>query len=120
MKTITTTMFCLASLGAFASPAFANNAAEIATEQYCQCTTCAIELGSPLLTTMDARAVATSSGNVTYQCHFDIPEGYEPSRALHPESPGCTTPFGPANKSHITLSPGGKATLTCQVNPSGL
>ena len=111
--------FASMSLLVFIAPAFANNAADVATEQYCQCGTCATELGSPLLTTFDARAVGTSSGNVSFQCHFTVPEGYEPDRAIVLKDVGCNTPFGAANKSSITISPGGQARLTCQVNPSG-
>jgi hypothetical protein len=109
-------MFAIGSTAAYAA---SENAAEIATGEFCQCTTCGIALGTAPLVTFDARAVGTSSGNVTFQCHFDIPEGFAPVRALRPESLGCGTPFGPANKIDIVLAPGGKAKLTCQVNPSG-
>ncbi|MDX1486094.1 MAG: hypothetical protein R3229_16605 [Alphaproteobacteria bacterium] len=103
-----------------AATAQANNAAEIATDEYCQCTTCGNALGAGFpLQTYDARAVKTSSGRVTFQCHFDIPEGYQPAKAMRPQSPGCGTPFGLSNKTHIVLTPGGTGKLTCQVNPSG-
>lgn len=120
MKTMT--RLAVAALLPFAASAVhakSDNAAEIATDQFCQCSTCAaaLGLGAPLQT-FDARTVATSSGNVTLQCHFDVPEGFAPARALRPESPGCGTAFGPANKVNIVITPGGQARLTCQVSPS--
>jgi hypothetical protein len=117
MKTIAK-LAALALLPFAAFQTQANNAAEVATDRFCQCGTCGAALGTSALQTFDARAVATSSGNVTFQCHFDVPEGFSPAKALHPESSGCLTPFGAANKVNITISPGGKAKLTCQVSPS--
>ena len=101
------------------SAAYAQNAADVVSEQFCQCTTYGDALGTDPLQTFDARAVGTSAETITFQCHFDIPEGFEPAQAIRPESLGCGTPFGAANKIHIVLTPGGKAKLTCQVNPSG-
>lgn len=108
----------LAAFGASAVNADSANSAEIATDQFCQCATCGNALGTSPLQTFDARAVKTSSGNVTLQCHFDVPQGFAPSKALRPVSTGCGTPFGSANKIDIVISPGGQAKLTCQVSPS--
>jgi hypothetical protein len=108
------------AIGSTATDAASENAADIASGETCFCVTCGTVLGIGPLVTFDARAVQTSSGNVTFQCHFDIPEGFAPVRALRPESAiGCLTPFGVANKVDIVIAPGGKAKLTCQVNPSG-
>ena len=119
MKTKLISWVSAALLALYGSAAYAQNAADVASEQFCQCTTCGNALGIAPLQTFDARAVGTSAGTITFQCHFDIPEGDEPAQAIRAESPGCGTPFGAANKIHIVLTPGGKAKLTCQVNPSG-
>lgn len=97
----------------------ADKAADLVSGELCTCFTCGIELGTPgPLTTFDSRAVGTSADTVTFQCHFDIPEGFEPNQSIQ-LTPLCNTPFGFANKTKIVLTPGGKAILTCQVNPSG-
>jgi hypothetical protein len=118
-KTMLLALIATSVLAVGASTAYAQNAAEVATDQFCKCTTCGNALFTDPLETFDARAVETSAGTVVYQCHFDIPEGFEPAMAIRPESPGCGTPFGLSNKTDIVLTPGGKGKLTCQVNPSG-
>ena len=103
----------------FAVAANAGGNAEVATDQFCRCSTCGNALGSSPLQTYNAKLVKAASGNVTFQCHFDIPKGYEPTSAMQPGSPGCMTRYGLSNKTHILLSPGGNAVLTCQVSRSG-
>ena len=70
-------------------------------------------------------AVGTPSGNMMLSCHFDVPEGKEPAKAmkLTPEDlPGvmCGIPGDPGMVTDdwmLVVTPGGKATLTCKINP---
>ena len=63
-------------------------------------------------------SVATPSGNTTLKCHFDIPAGLEPSKAFRARGFGCGTFLGFTTNSMAVASPGGKVTLTCQINGS--
>jgi hypothetical protein len=76
----------------------------------------------PLFTTDEIHTTATSSGNVTLTCHFNIPEGFEPTKAVKATGFGCSI-FLPdesieASRTRMIADPGGRATLTCQVNGS--
>ena len=62
-----------------------------------------------------AHAVSTKSGNVTLVCQFDIPEGFEPAKAVKATGFLCGTYFGLTNDSWVLATPGGKATLVCKI-----
>lgn len=66
-----------------------------------------------------AHAVSTKSGNVTLVCHFDIPEGFEPAKAVKADGFLCGTYFGLTNDSRVLATPGGKATLICKIKGEG-
>ena len=62
-----------------------------------------------------AYAVATPSGETLLQCHFDIPNGYQPDRAFKNEGFRCKTFKGTTFNSSALVTPGGKAHLKCQI-----
>jgi hypothetical protein len=73
----------------------------------------------PLSTTDEIHTTATSSGNVRLTCHFNIPEGFEPARAVKASGFLCGI-FLPSETAFTTntemvANPGGRATLKCQV-----
>lgn len=63
-----------------------------------------------------AHTVATSSGNTSLVCKFDIPAGAEPDRATRASGFPCGTYLGLTNDSRMVASPGGQATMTCKIN----
>lgn len=63
-------------------------------------------------------AVVTPSGNSILQCHFDIPEGFEPDRTMKNNGFLCGTFLGLTTDSQSIANKGGKAHLTCIINPS--
>lgn len=72
-----------------------------------------------LSTTDEIHTTATSSGNVQLTCHFNIPEGFEPPKAVKETGFGCGI-FLPSGGTFTTetsmiANPGGRATLQCQV-----
>ena len=69
-----------------------------------------------LFTNNMTHEVDTSSGNSVLQCHFDIPEGFEPASTLHHEGFLCATFLGITRKSRSVTTQGGKVLLTCQVS----
>lgn len=71
-----------------------------------------------LSTDARTRVVATPSGEVVLQCHFDIPAGYEPDRAFKNEGFRCRTFKGTTYNSSALVTPGGKAHLECQIKRS--
>lgn len=73
--------------------------------------------GAFLFTPDGAHAVETSAGTQSLVCHFDIPAGLEPATATRAEGFGCGTYFGFTTESKMVATPGGRATLTCKVNP---
>jgi hypothetical protein len=68
-----------------------------------------------LFTDDTTHAVVTPSGNSLLQCHFDIPEGFEPDRTIKNNGFGCSTFLGVTNDSQSIATPGGKAHLRCEV-----
>ena len=78
----------------------------------------------PLSTMDEIHTTATSSGNVKLTCHFYIPDGFEPAAAVKATGFDCGIflPTGTAftTDSKIIASPGGRATLTCQIKANQL
>ena len=74
-------------------------------------------LGSTLFTN-ESHSVETLSGNTVLKCKFDIPAGFEPANAIVNEGFLCGTLLGLTTNSKSVASPGGNATLTCQINGS--
>lgn len=101
-----------------------DHAAQIVKDVGCFLSSSASGLSVDLFTnqTID---VATQGGNVTLQCHFDIPQGYEPPKAIVNRGFLCgvigfNEAFELTNISQAVSSPGGKADLRCQVKASKL
>ena len=67
------------------------------------------------LFTNETHTVITPSGNTVLSCRFDIPAGFAPASAIVAKDFLCGTFLGVADKSQVVVSPGGQATLTCQV-----
>ena len=67
------------------------------------------------LFTTDTHSVITSSGNTVLKCKFEIPDGFEPNKALNNSDFLCNTFLGLTEISKSTSSPGGNAILTCEV-----
>lgn len=63
----------------------------------------------------DSRSIA-NRGGTTLICHFDIPSGYEPSRAARAEGFVCDTYLGTTTDSRMVATPGGRATMTCKIH----
>jgi hypothetical protein len=63
----------------------------------------------------DVICVETPSGNVVLTCHFDIPEGYEPAKAIKNTGFLCGTCGGCTTDSQCVVTPGGKAVLRCEI-----
>jgi hypothetical protein len=83
------------------------------------CTLLAADSGLPsTLFTDESHSVATSSGNTTLTCRFDIPDGEEPDKALKNTGFLCGTFLGITTDSQSIATPGGNATLVCHINPS--
>ena len=76
-------------------------------------------LGVDLWTTDMTHDVGTPGGTASLVCHFDIPDGEEPAKAIKNEGFLCGTHSGLTDDSKSVVTPGGKATLRCQINPSG-
>ncbi len=75
--------------------------------------------GGPFtLFTSDTHSVSTPSGNTTLKCFFDIPAGYEPSKAQKFKNFLCNTFLGSTTNSKSVVTPGGQIVLTCQINGS--
>ena len=68
------------------------------------------------LTSTDTICVETPSGNVVLICHFDIPEGYEPAKAIKNTGFSCCTCGGGfTTDTKCVVTPGGKAMLRCEI-----
>lgn len=74
--------------------------------------------GSIPLSTNDTHSVATKSGNTAMYCHFDIPAGMEPAKAVKYKGFPCGTFLGLTFDSMSVSTPGGKVMLRCLVNPN--
>ena len=78
----------------------------------------------PLFTTDEIHTTATSSGNVRLTCHFNIPEGFEPAKAVKASGFTCGI-FLPSEtvlttNTEMVANPGGRATLKCQIKANQL
>ena len=111
----------LSTLGLIALAVFCKEAvAEPATvidDAGCQLLAADSGLPSTLLTT-ETHATVTSSGNTVLSCHFVIPVGEEPAKAIRNQGFPCGTFLGITNNSRVVSTPGGTASLTCQINGS--
>jgi hypothetical protein len=78
----------------------------------------------PLSTTDEIHTTATSSGNMKLTCHFYIPDGFEPATAVKASGFVCGIflPTGTAftTDSAMVATPGGRATLKCQIKANQL
>ena len=79
----------------------------------------------PLFTSDEIHTTATPSGNVSLICHFNIPAGSEPARAVKASGftcgiflPGPVTAF--TNNTELVANPGGRAVLKCQIKANQL
>jgi hypothetical protein len=68
-----------------------------------------------LFTSETTHAVITPSGNSLLQCHFTIPAGAEPNKAIVNKGFFCGTFLGGTTNSESVVTPGGTATLRCEV-----
>jgi hypothetical protein len=74
-------------------------------------------LGVDLVTSDMSHNVNTPDGTTCLVCHFDIPEGEEPAKAMKNSGFPCGTLGGVTDDSRSVVTPGGKATLRCQIQP---
>ncbi len=76
------------------------------------------EWGGPFpLYTDDTQSVITPSGNTMLSCKFEIPDGFEPPKAVRNSGFLCNTFMGPTNDSEAVATPGGNASLSCTIHP---
>jgi hypothetical protein len=117
MKKIVMIMVAVGLVCLGASYAQAQNSAVIIKDIGCVTSQCS---GISLFTD-ETITVVTSSGNVILTCQFDIPEGFEPAKAIVTEGFECGiyTPDGNVitTDSKAVCSPGGKVTLKCMYKP---
>jgi hypothetical protein len=92
--------------------------ATVTNDFACALPAAASGLGIDLFTTDPVHSTETPSGNTVLSCHFDIPDGFEPAKAIRNDGFLCNTFLGPTLNSMSVATPGGKATLTCQINGS--
>ena len=59
--------------------------------------------------------VATSNGNLSLVCKFEIPDGQEPDKAFVKTGFNCYTDFGFTTNSKAVATPGGQVSMVCQV-----
>ncbi len=57
--------------------------------------------------------VVTPSGQALGRCHFEIPAGFAPARAIIVTGFACFGPNGQTGDSRFVATPGGQATLSC-------
>lgn len=100
----------------YAAPSHADGAVVI-DEFGCYLPGSASGLSVSLFTT-DTHSVITPAGNTVLKCKFEIPDGFEPDKAINNADFLCNTFLGLTNNSKSTASPGGNALLTCQINGS--
>ena len=95
--------------------AYANGGGATVTKEGCWVLPgCISGLAIDLFST-DMIRVETPSGNVVLTCHFDIPEGYEPAKAIKNTGFGCNTCCGVTTDTQCVVTPGGKAMLRCEI-----
>src|SRR5437867_1793076 len=76
-------------------------------------------LGVDLLIAQDTEhthTVVTPSGTTMVTCHFDIPAGSEPAKAIKISGFLCQTFVGLTFDSNSVATPGGRAHLTCFIH----
>jgi len=82
---------------------------------------CALSQGASGLTcdlfTNEMIEVDTHAGTTSFICHFDIPAGCEPAKAIKNTGFSCGTYAGGTTDTQSVVSPGGKAVLICQIKP---
>ena len=74
-------------------------------------------IGGGFIITSDTHAVVTPTGNTQFKCTGDIPPGLEPPTTVRVVGLGCFTQGGFTPDSVNLYTPGGKAQLTCNINP---
>jgi hypothetical protein len=81
---------------------------------------CSIALwpvGGFIIAADESHAVQSSSGNVQFKCQGTIPDELRPARSVKAVGLGCLTQFGYTQDSVNHYTPGGQATLICNINP---
>ena len=70
-----------------------------------------------LFTPDGGHGVQTNGETQAIICQFDIPDGQEPAKATHAEGFLCVTyGTGFTNDTKMVATPGGRATLVCNIN----
>ena len=69
--------------------------------------------GVGTLMTDRSQSIETPSGNKAIRCHFEIPEGFEPERAIRKAGFPCDTLLGETTNSRSIATPKGTVTLIC-------
>ena len=67
------------------------------------------------LTSTDLIMLTTPSGNTVLICHFDIPEGHEPDKAIKKTGWLGYTIGGFTANTQSVVTPGGKAVVRCEI-----
>jgi hypothetical protein len=112
---LTTVAACVLGLSSTTVYAQSTNGAAVVKEFGCILTSAASGLDIDLLTNETTHAVNTPNGKSLVKCHFDIPVGHEPKKAIVNEGFDCNTFLGVTTKSQSVCSPGGHCDLTCQL-----
>lgn len=105
-------------LGSDGSTARADGRATVTKDFGCLLLAADSGLAIDLFTVDKTHEVDAVSGNTTLTCHFDIPAGFGPPKAIKNSGFPCGTYAGLATNSMSVVSPGGKALLRCQIKPS--
>ncbi len=76
-------------------------------------------LVNAILTTNETIDVSNKGGNTQLTCHFDIPLGFEPDKAVKASGFSCgvltTDGFAITTDSRFSATPGGRAHLSCKI-----
>jgi hypothetical protein len=97
-----------------------DDGAEIFKDIQCSASASTSGLGVLLFATTGNIDVATNGGNITRTCHFNIPAGFEPAKAIVHKGFPCAIISKQGLVVHTTdtqivSSPGGTAVLRCQI-----
>ena len=57
----------------------------------------------------------TKSGMKTVTCHFDVPDGFAPSKAMHNSGFQCFVDGASTTDTRASISSGGRMVLTCRI-----
>lgn len=72
-----------------------------------------------VLFTNETIDVSNNGGNTQLTCHFSIPLGFEPAKAMSAQGFNCGVltkdGFAITSDSRFTATPGGRAHLSCQI-----